>query len=152
MAKPRSIGPLIQQLHAEGKSYTQIIEELNCTKSTISYWVGTGNENARAKDMYSRKQIKDFIRNLKETTPCVDCTQLHPYYKMQFDHLPEYEKLFTIAKFYNYSMDLVVVINEIRKCDLVCANCHTDRTHNRREEQKELKDSLDTTLASGLDS
>lgn len=132
MAKPRDIGPLIQQLHAEGKNYPQIIEELGCSKSTISYWVGKGNENSRAKEMYSRNHIKTFIRNLKETTPCVDCEELHPYYKMQFDHLPEYEKLFTIAKFYNYTMDLVVIINEIRKCELVCANCHTDRTHNRR--------------------
>ncbi len=151
MAKPRNIGPIIQQMHAEGHNYTKIEAELNCSRGTISYWVGKGNENARAKEMYSRNHIKNFIRNLKETTPCVDCEQLHPYYKMQFDHLPEYEKLFTIAKFYDYTMDLVVIINEIRKCELVCANCHTDRTHNRREEQKELKAQLDTTLDAGLD-
>jgi hypothetical protein len=151
MAKPRNIGHLIQQLHAEGKNYPQIIEELGCSKSTISYWVGKGNENARAKEMYSREQIKKFIRNLKEKDPCVDCGLLHPYYKMQFDHLPQYEKLFTIANFYDYTMDLVVIINEIRKCELVCANCHTDRTHKRREEKKELKAQLDTPSASGLD-
>jgi len=49
---------------------------------------------------------------------------------MQFDHRPGTIKLGTI------SGDLRgrprhVILDEIAKCDLVCANCHFVRTHER---------------------
>lgn len=150
MAKPKGIEQEIKRLREEGFTYPQIEAELGCTRSTISYWVGKGNENSRAKKMQSRNKIKGFIKHLKETTTCADCGLLHPYYKMQFDHLPGHEKLFTIAKFYDYTMDLAVIMAEIKKCELVCGNCHADRTHSRREEKKELSAQVDTTLTSGL--
>ena len=152
MAKPRNIEDDIRRLRAEGKTYPEISEELNCSKSTISYHVGKdGTEKERVKGQFSRKYIKQFIRNYKESHPCVDCNEYKDYYVMQFDHLPQYVKCFNISNFYDYTGDVQVVIAEMKKCDLVCGNCHTVRGHNRRVEKAATKVKLDTFIENGLD-
>lgn len=151
MGKPKDIGPEIRALRAQGKKYDEISAELNVAKSTISYHVGTGNEHMRAKANNSRAVIKQFIRSFKETNPCVDCKELKDYYVMQFDHLPQYTKSFTIAKFYEYTADIKVVIAEMKKCDLVCGNCHSVRGHNRRLEKLANKQKLNSLIDSELD-
>lgn len=47
---------------------------------------------------------------------------------MQFDHLGE--KQFEISQAI-WTKSLLLVVEEIAKCDLVCANCHAERTHKR---------------------
>ena len=72
---------------------------------------------------------QNFIKNLKEKTPCADCGKHYPYYVMQFDHLRD--KLFNIAS--NTGKYKNVLLAEIDKCEIVCANCHAVRTYNRRK-------------------
>jgi len=151
MGKPRHIAAEIIKLREEGKTYDQIITVLNCAKSTISYHVGKGNENSRVKGQLSRKKIKNFIDHYKSANPCVDCGMKFKYYVMQFDHLPQYTKSFLISKFYDYTADISVVIAEMKKCDLVCGNCHTERTHKRRLEKKDTKQQVKDLLESGLE-
>jgi hypothetical protein len=145
MGKPRNIAVDIIRLRDEGKTYDQIKALLNCSKATISYHVGkNSNENARVKGQGYRKKVRQFIIDYKSATPCVDCGHKFKYYVMQFDHLPQFTKRFAIAKFHTYTHNLTEVINEIKKCDLVCSNCHSERTHQRRlEKAKTKKDFLD---------
>jgi hypothetical protein len=70
---------------------------------------------------------------------------------MQFDHLPQYTKKFTIAKWYDYTFDIKEVMAEMKKCDLVCGNCHTERSHKRRLETTENKQRVSDLLESGLE-
>ena len=72
---------------------------------------------------------RDFIKSLKEATPCADCKKHYPYYVMQFDHL--LDKKFNIAS--SAGTDRDIILEEINKCDIVCANCHAERTHGRRK-------------------
>ena len=61
--------------------------------------------------------------------PCTDCKQWFNPWQMEFDHLPSFKKKFQI----NCRLGLSKrVINEIRKCQLVCANCHNNRTYRTR--------------------
>jgi hypothetical protein len=49
---------------------------------------------------------------------------------LEFDHRPEYKKLdnvYRVLKKYG----LEKAMEEIKKCDVVCANCHKHRTHHR---------------------
>ena len=71
---------------------------------------------------------RNLVRAAK-SRPCSDCNQQFPYYVMDLDHLPEFEKKFSLGKYINHS--LIEVIAEIAKCEPVCANCHRYRTHNR---------------------
>lgn len=80
----------------------------------------------RLKDRERNRQISRAAKN----QPCVDCGVKYPYYVMQFDHLPEYEKTFTIGQ--NRLMSIERLESEIAKCDVVCSNCHAERSHQRR--------------------
>jgi hypothetical protein len=151
MAKPKDIGPEIRDLREQGKTYDEISSLLGVAKSTISYHVGNGNENTRAKANVSRNVIKRFIRSYKETNYCVDCKQYWPYVVMQFDHLPQFVKLFTIASWYEFTNDIKVVIAEMKKCDLVCGNCHSIRGHQRRLEKNLTKAKANALIDSDLD-
>jgi hypothetical protein len=77
-----------------------------------------------------RKNIQNYVRNLKEKTPCADCSKRFPYYVMDFDHLDESDKK-NIVSFLAQTGRIGALKQEIRKCELVCANCHRIRTHDR---------------------
>lgn len=77
----------------------------------------------------NRERIVALIREAKNR-PCVDCGVRHPFYVMQFDHVRG-KKLFTIGDVKNRSLSRVAA--EIAKCEVVCANCHAERTYQRAQ-------------------
>ena len=78
----------------------------------------------------SRKRNAEFIRNIKESSPCEDCGKFYPYYVMHFDHI--YEKNGSVANLSRASVSLKRLQQEIDQCEIVCANCHAIRTHERK--------------------
>jgi hypothetical protein len=59
---------------------------------------------------------------------CVDCGGTFPDCCMDFDHRDPSKKSFNIAaKHWSVSR----LKNEVDKCDLVCSNCHRERTQKR---------------------
>lgn len=102
-----------------------------CADCMIEYKKRYYQEN---KQSYRKRQKKtdnrrrDRAQNLvcsAKDTPCVDCGIKYPYYVMQFDHLGDKE--YTIARMITKSISLIQ--KEIDKCEVVCANCHAERTH-----------------------
>jgi len=78
-----------------------------------------------------RERNKVHIRQAKQK-PCVDCDVEYPWYVMQFDHVPERgDKSFGLGYGQHGTHSLKIIDAEIAKCDVVCANCHAERTHNR---------------------
>lgn len=75
--------------------------------------------------------IRKFIQDKKESSACCDCGVNYPYYVMDFDHLEGAEKDDTI-NFLSSTGRIGAVKREMEKCELVCANCHRERTHQRR--------------------
>ena len=75
-----------------------------------------------------RKKEKEAVRILKDK-PCMDCKIKYPYYIMQFDHRGN--KKFTISQYVG-GRATATIIREIKKCDIVCANCHAERTWNKQ--------------------
>ena len=75
-----------------------------------------------------RQICKAYTMKLKNT-PCQDCGQKYPPYVMDFDHREGEQKLHEIAKMVTGGWSLKKIEREIKKCDLVCANCHRIRTH-----------------------
>lgn len=78
-----------------------------------------------------RKKILEVVIPLKEK-PCTDCNKKYPYYVMDFDHRKAEEKIDDINRLIRNSGKIPVILNEIKKCDLVCSNCHRMRTHARQ--------------------
>lgn len=85
----------------------------------------------RAKDDRDRrKQEGRKILVEAKNKPCADCGVQYPYYVMQFDHLDGDDKEFNIGgAWLRYGFQRI--LDEIAKCDVVCANCHAERTHQR---------------------
>lgn len=84
------------------------------------------------KELRINNPIVKFITQLKMSKGCADCGyNAHPV-ALDFDHLPGYEKRYGIAQiaYGGYGLDLV--LEEIAKCEVVCANCHRIRTLDRR--------------------
>lgn len=71
------------------------------------------------------------IQQYKLDKGCADCGFNSHAAALEFDHLPEFEKKFNIGeKMGSYSM--ATLLEEIAKCEIVCANCHAIRTATRR--------------------
>jgi hypothetical protein len=86
---------------------------------------------ARRDSKNVRRQLgRKMIREAKDK-PCADCGVPYPAYVMQFDHRPGEEKKFNISVWVNVSQSLTTLVTEMSKCDVVCANCHAVRTHQR---------------------
>jgi hypothetical protein len=85
-------------LREKGYSYSQISNELGCSKGTISYHVGEGqkhktNENRKN----NRRKIQQYLIEYKENIGCIDCKEKYPHYMLEFDHLPDYKKIGSVA-------------------------------------------------------
>lgn len=79
---------------------------------------------------FRRKELKEKIIELKQD-PCVDCNLLWPHYVMDFDHRDPFTKVGSVSRMIVDVYNLGKILEEIKKCDLVCANCHRIRTWNR---------------------
>jgi hypothetical protein len=77
-----------------------------------------------------RREAAEWYLALKQGRPCTDCGGVFHPSAMQWDHPPDVEKVAHVAELYRGSR--ARVLDEIAKCELVCANCHAVRTHERR--------------------
>lgn len=118
----------IFMLREKGYSYSQISSELGCSKGTISYHLGEGQKNKTNENRKnSRRKIQEYLIEYKEKIGCIDCKEKYPHYMLEFDHLPGYEKIGSVA-YLAKSKGFNVAIKEIEKCEVVCSNCHSIRT------------------------
>lgn len=86
----------------------------------------------------ARHRHRNFVRMIAYLTenPCVDCGEADPIV-LDFDHLPQYDKRFEIARAVSASTrSWSVILEEIQKCEVVCANCHRRRTARRARHRK----------------
>lgn len=70
------------------------------------------------------------IKNRAKARPCMDCNIQYNPWVMDFDHRDQSNKLGIVSKMRNSISSL---LTEIEKCDVVCSNCHRERS------QKQLK-------------
>jgi hypothetical protein len=69
----------------------------------------------------------DELRNV----PCADCGRRFEPYQMDFDHLDPATKRSMVPALIGRAGE-ATILAEAAKCDIVCANCHRERTHRRR--------------------
>lgn len=72
-----------------------------------------------------------LLRDLRRV-PCADCGGIFPPFVMDFDHRDPTQKRFSIAAGKSLLKNRVVLMAEIAKCDIVCANCHAMRTKRQQ--------------------
>lgn len=72
-------------------------------------------------------EFREWLDILK-THPCKDCNRTLPSVAMDFDHIQD-DKKEEISDMWSWSRTRV--LEELAKCELVCANCHRERTVTR---------------------
>lgn len=101
---------------------------LTCSRTKSKKWHSKNYQRKKQQTYESTRRRVEFIQSLKEK-PCTDCGVEYPHYVMHFDHLRD--KCFNISHgMRNHALS--TILKEIEKCELVCANCHSIRTWNRR--------------------
>jgi hypothetical protein len=79
---------------------------------------------------YKLRNTQRVQRHLA-THPCVDCGEID-LVVLTFDHLPGHKKAGNVSDMRRYGVPQARLIDEIKKCEVVCCNCHARRTALRR--------------------
>lgn len=73
------------------------------------------------------KSLCDALKN----GPCMDCGVSYPPWVMDWDHREGTQKVLGLSQMRTRGYGLARIKAEVTKCDLVCANCHRQRTQDR---------------------
>lgn len=87
-------------------------------------------EKAKRRNTRQREILQPLLDAAKDK-PCADCGVKYPPWIMQFDHLDGSEKIANLSDMKRWAYATNTVLAEIAKCEVVCANCHCQRTHER---------------------
>ena len=107
----------------------------SCKNEYNKIWYERNKDKHKAQTRKNSKAHVQDLRNLVlkcKSVPCADCGCAYPYYVMDFDHLPGQDKSFGICagvSIHKYTLEKLKT--EIAKCEVVCSNCHRERTHKR---------------------
>lgn len=98
-------------------------------KNREYYLLKASKRNARI-----RKQVRDYIINYLNSHQCIDCGEKDPNV-LEFDHIKTKNFL---VNHNGRDRSLEAVIEEIKICEVRCANCHRRKTALRAGWNKRL--------------
>ena len=108
------------------------------------YWRNRDLERERVR---SRQHgTVDLLRDLR-SAPCIDCGGRFAPHQMDFDHRDRSDKRFRLTSGAVMLRPTAAILEEVAKCDVVCANCQRMRTQAR----KRLAPAATTRVSPGLE-
>jgi hypothetical protein len=130
------------QLYKNGASLKRITQVLNCSrrrlrKILVSNGINIRSIGGQVKE-FSKTDRHSLIQLLKNGFPCTDCGAVCGEFwgpeSFEFDHLPQFEKLFEVnaASATKANATHEMILAEVFKCEFVCCNCHRARSRIRR--------------------
>lgn len=118
----------------------------SCTKTYKSKWrlgykkrynslrkgkFGGKKRNIRRERLLRTAKRRKFVWDLKRK-PCADCERSYPPWIMDFDHREGETKLYNVSQLWKSRKSSWARLKaEVAKCDVICANCHRQRTYDR---------------------
>lgn len=133
------LGLNIKRLRQQGLSYNAISEQLGCSKGTVSYHLGTSQKaKARSRRLLRKDKInklqqskraylQELAQRYKRKCGCRICGIKNPIV-LQFDHIDPTTKISTVSQMITDRHNIERIKAEIRKCQILCANCHLIKT------------------------
>lgn len=113
---------------ASSDGHQAVCKSCACARKREHY---EDNKVAHRASVKARQMELNAFIDEQKNHPCMDCGESYPPYVMDFDHRPDEIKLFGISKARNKGFSLEKIQVEIDKCDLICSNCHRERTFQR---------------------
>lgn len=104
-----------------------------CTQCNNEY--GRANYKANKERYFKQakdrdKQLDELINSYKDR-PCTDCGIKYPPYVMDLDHVDPSNKFLKLSTMRRRRMSFDLIKEELVKCEVVCANCHRERTNKQ---------------------
>ncbi len=102
-----------------------------CKTAYNKQWYQINKDDHKKRVIENNKEYRSIRRSVindLKNVPCADCGNFYPPYVMDFDHLGDKE--FNISKT-GMGVSFDRLMKEVQKCDVVCSNCHRERTHQR---------------------
>lgn len=81
--------------------------------------------NTTARKQRHREKMNRWLYEYLLTNPCVDCSESDPVV-LEFDHFENKE--FNVSWAVSYGLSLERIAEEVKKCEVRCANCHRRKT------------------------
>ena len=126
----------ILRLRHEGKTYSQISQELGCSKGTVAYYLKETQDSKAEGDslptnsIYSNK-IVSYIDNYKIKRPCIGCGQNFHHSQMDFfDESLQSKIVGSVVDQEAYEE----AKRQVSQLKFICANCNRLRIF--KEENK----------------
>ena len=88
------------------------------------------------------RERRKLLNSLKDK-PCTDCGIKYNPWVMQFDHVRGVKKAHVNTLL---TRKLSILMEEIAKCELVCSNCHAERTHSRGQNYNQKDEFLEREI------
>lgn len=86
-------------------------------------WYAKNKELQAERNKVCRSKIQDWFRQYKSNLACHICGEDHPA-TIDFHHREPSTKVESVSRMANCGYGKEQVLEEIKKCDIVCANCH----------------------------
>lgn len=87
----------------------------------------------RAAQQKAIERRREVVAAIKTASGCVDCGFNAHFAALDFDHIDRQEKCKTVSWLVSHGAPMQQILDEIEKCEVVCANCHRIRTVERRD-------------------
>lgn len=88
------------------------------------------NAQIHARTRRVRRELFQMLREYLDAHPCVDCG-LDDVRVLKFDHVGDGDKVADVTRLIRYGVSWDLILREIAKCEVCCANCHRIRTYDR---------------------
>jgi hypothetical protein len=106
------------------QSYCKICQNKRSQAHYYKYRL-TYIEKARKRNKKVLEQIQNYVWNYLSSHPCIDCGE-QDRVVLEFDHINKKEH--NLSEIIKERSSLKVVVAEIEKCVVRCANCHRRKT------------------------
>lgn len=106
------------------KSCHKIYSDTHYIKNKLKYI-----KKAKVRAKIYRTEMYTFLIEYFASHPCVDCGQSNPLV-LEFDHVKG-EKVAAVSEMVAKQYSKEIILNEIEKCEVRCANCHRIKTAER---------------------
>lgn len=83
-------------------------------------------KNKKRYRLYGKKandKVKKLLYDIKKNLGCKECRMKNPVC-LDFHHRDPNEKEFSVGEAYAKHVKLERILKEIKKCDVLCKNCH----------------------------
>jgi hypothetical protein len=117
------------------KKYRQSEKGKENTKKANKKWTQTENGKIYYRNLAREKRKKRclFTQRVKLRYGCSECGYKKCATSLHFDHIDPTTKKNVVSKLVKQSMKQLK--NEMRKCRILCANCHGEHTEEQRKER-----------------